>query len=735
MCNKRGVKFLLVCVTLSGAYGIDWTNSTLPTSITLNGGQRNDSVSSIKSPQGWQMTTIGLNRNPRLSISGTAGSQYALTIKDTTTTFYSGGFSVASGIQSAIMSAHTLAIQSGSVSVGNGATFSVISSGTTINPQGSEYGGESKVRFSRGSSLELAQNAKVDFSNAKFFIHDGSTNLSQGANLTISATTIRFQNSIVSNGGSVNLTGNVYNVGYSGSIQSNSVSNFTLNGGSVTITGNFYNGIESKDMSVDTTGNVLFNAFDPAFGGGGNLVITNGGTMSVTGTLISQMGGDSIQGGGMYNPRNSTISIYGGTLQVGTLRNNSGSTLTFGIQNGAMGKLAGNLANNGGSVVVDFSGANDGQTYQFITGTTGGANITYTNADFANITLNGGNATYNLDSTKVNAFMQRLVGNERAIFEVNKAVLGNHIYSSGSSEQIKQYISNTNQSINDIINAPFSALFSLKNANANFVDSKGGGAGENLKVGVISSKFLAGNHGNNVGTLIGVQVGSKMLNTTFSVSYGKANIEHTNSAQSITHTSHNIMLRATQTIELSQTINFLLGGAYFSSFGEVNRHNTFVQSRTNTSQDMSIIQIDSLLLKTFSMGERIAFAPYAGLHHYVYSIEAFKENASNALQTQTNSFYALGVGIGIKGNYSLDGYNIFGKVHYEVITMEENKNIKVLYGTQSLTYALPLYNTLNITLGGSFTMANNTFIDVGGFFVDYGINNIIGLNASLRKEF
>ncbi len=252
---------------------------------------------------------------------------------------------------------------------------------------------------------------------------------------------------------------------------------------------------------------------------------------------------------------------------------------------------------------------------------------------------------------------------------------------------------------------------------------------------MISSKFLAGNHGNNVGTLIGVQVDSKMLNTTFSVSYGKANIEHTNSAQSITHTSHNIMLRATQTIELSQAINFLLGGAYFSSFGEVSRHNTFVQSRTNTSQDMSIIQIDSLLFKTFSMGERIAFTPYAGLHHYVYSIEAFKENASNALQTHTNSFYALGVGIGIKGNYSLNGYNIFGKVHYEVMTMEENKNIKVLYGAQSLTYALPLYNTLNISLGGSFTMANNIFIDVGGFFVDYGINNTIGLNASLRKEF
>ena len=307
-------------------------------------------------------------------------------------------------VEAALTSIHTLAIESSSVSVGSGASFSVISSGNTINPQGSEYGGESKVRFARGTSLNLAQNARANFSNANFFIHDGSTAISQGANLTISATkAIRFQNEFINNGGSVNLTGSVYNVGYSSSIWENSVSTFTINGGSVSITGDFYNGAESKDMSVDSTGSVAggFNARDSAFGGGGNLFI-NGGSMSVSGTLISQMGGDSLNGGGISNPRNSSISIYGGTLSAtGGVQNKAGSTLTIGALNGVMGKIQGNVTNSG-QIIIDAQGASGG-THQFITGTLKtGSNISLINGntEFATSSLQNQNKTLtvNLDT-------------------------------------------------------------------------------------------------------------------------------------------------------------------------------------------------------------------------------------------------------------------------------------------------------------------------------------------------
>ncbi len=360
---------LLICVNV--AHCLDYTDYNLPSNISLNGGLREDTITSSKG--NGQATTIGYGRNPHLSISGVAGSQYELRVLDTTTTFYSGGFSIGNGIESALTSIHTLAIERGSVGIGSGASFSVISSGTTIDAQGSDYGGESKVRFARGTSLSLAQNASAEFSNANFFIHDGSTTLSQNANLTISATkAIRFQNEFTNNGGRATLNGSVYNVGGSVGIQ-NTISNFTLNGGSVSVVGNFYNGLESKDMSVDSTGSVAggFNTFDAQFGGGGNLTI-NGGSMSVSGTLISQLGGSSIRDGGIYDPKPSTISIYGGTLSAtGGVQNLSGSTLTIGALSGVMGKIQGSVTNTG-EIIINAAGANAGN-HELITGTlTGG---------------------------------------------------------------------------------------------------------------------------------------------------------------------------------------------------------------------------------------------------------------------------------------------------------------------------------------------------------------------------
>lgn len=729
MRSLRTIGLLFSCVTTS-VFSIDYTDSTLPSTITLNGGQRQDTITSTQSPQGWQATTIGYNRNLHLSISGSAGSQYALQVRDDTTTFFLSGVSVSSGISATLTSAHTLAIQGGSVNVGSGASFSVISSGNTINAQGSEYGGESKVRFSRNSSLSLAQNASANFSNAKFFIHDGSTLLAQGANLTVSASTIRFQNTLTNNGGSANLTGNVYNVGGTVGVRNdNTTANFTINdGGSVVVNGNFYNGVESNNMSVDNTGGGLLNAFDPAFGGGGNLII-NGGNMRVTGSLISQQGGTSINGGGISNPQNSSISIYGGTLQVGTLQNLAGSTVTFGIKNGVMGKLTGSLTNNGGDVVVDFTGASDGQTYQFITGSISGANILYRNADLATITTNGGSATYNLDSTKINAFVAGLVGNERAIFEANKAIIGDAIYSSGSSTQLKTYMQDTNQSINDIINAPFGAFVSLKSTQANFLDSK-----ENLSVGLIGLGLLAGNLGKNSGTLFGLQARYVTSAMTLSAAYGKASLEHSNTAQSITHTSHNILLNAKTELPISANTKLALKAQYFTSIGNFNRNNTLLSTKTNASQELRIVEIDSEIFRVIQIQERIEITPYGGARHYIYALGKSKEDNLNALEIQEDNFYVLGLGFGIAGKYAFNNYTLFGKLDYEIIATE-SRDIKVVYGTQNLTYALPLHNTLNVALGGSFALRSNTFVDVSGFFVNYSIANTIGLNASLKMEF
>ena len=81
-----------------------------------------------------------------------------------------------------------------------------------------------------------------------------------------------------------------------------------------------------------------------------------------------------MNGGGLYDPKDSTISIRGATLIVGGgLENRQGSTITFGIgNNGQMGKLQGNLTNQNGVVNVDTKGANLDTPYQIITGSTSG---------------------------------------------------------------------------------------------------------------------------------------------------------------------------------------------------------------------------------------------------------------------------------------------------------------------------------------------------------------------------
>ena len=74
-----------------------------------------------------------------------------------------------------------------------------------------------------------------------------------------------------------------------------------------------------------------------------------------------------MSGGG----KNSSISLYGGILNATNVENRAGSTLTFGALKGTMGKIVGNVTNNG-NIIINAAGANAG-THTLITGTlTGG---------------------------------------------------------------------------------------------------------------------------------------------------------------------------------------------------------------------------------------------------------------------------------------------------------------------------------------------------------------------------
>lgn len=735
-------------------YAANYTDYNLPSNIWLNGGQRQDTITSTKSPQGWQMTTIGLSRNPHISINGTAGSQYALQVQDTTTTFYSSGFSVGSGISAALMSAHTLAIQSGSVSVGSGATFSVISSGTTINAQGSEYGGESKVRFASGSALNLAQNASASFSNAKFFIHSGSTTISQGANLTISATTIRFQNSFQNNGGSANLTGSVYNVGYPINIRENSVSTFTINGGRVSVNGNFYNGIVSNNMSVDNTGGGWFNAFDPAFGGGGNLII-NGGNMSVNGTLISQQGGDYINGGGISNPRNSSISIYGGTLSA-SVQNKSGSTLTIGALNGVMGKIQGNVTNSG-QIIIDAQGANEG-SHQFITGTLTGSNISLRNGntEFATSNLQGSTLTVKLNNDKITSFTSSLESNQKSTLNA----LGNQIYTTNgaTSPRLTQSTDLLNQSAFTLLSTPFSLIATLK-SNLSYPVSYTSRAGKINKTNSLEVGFIGGilqSSGKVSGGSGGIRLGytrdfasyfgdySLEINAGYVYSATKDSATSTLLSYSSSLTSHTAgaeaIFSSTLTRDNRLWLKFGLGG--FMTFIDSSREvdTTLLRANPSLKSSLSLYQValdSSVGYEVVRLSNFIA-TPYLGLHQSVNILPSFAESSGQSntpqstsitLKTQGYKAYHLGLIVGLEAQLRLkerafgverDLKNaeskkgvLLGKIEYEYLAFSSQKSIEFAYPSGDfISFGTPHSHKVRGTLGFQKDFTNGITLGV-----------------------
>ncbi|TQR53080.1 hypothetical protein, partial [Campylobacter troglodytis] len=356
--------------------------------------QRTDTAISLPARPSYDMTTFNCrsggsgdcNVRTSLSIQGASGAKYTLQINDKTTTFFANSLSLSSGANVLLNGFHTISFERGAtVSVGEGSSLVISNSGSTqINAQGSEYGGLTKVRFSPDVNLNLSSNSSVDISNIIFFSSQGGVNLGSNSRLNIQAPIIRFEKSFTNNGGTANFTTGlndsqvkvgVYNV------ENDGVANFTQNGGTTTINGHFYNG----GQTVADGG--AFGVQDPVAKGGGNLVL-NGGTMSVTGKLISQ-------GDGLSTFQSSSISIYGATLIVGGgLQNKEGSTITFGIgSNSQMGQFQGALQNENGVVAVDIKGMNAGQSYQIIKGTASGlsgVSLVGANSQYFTATYNSG---------------------------------------------------------------------------------------------------------------------------------------------------------------------------------------------------------------------------------------------------------------------------------------------------------------------------------------------------------
>ena len=369
--------FIFFGIFVNGVYAVDYTGS-LPPSLTLPSGT-NENSKAIASCNSWDCIFGNESGSFTYSTSGAGSSTLTLTatippnttsVKTDTPFYYS-----------------TLTINSGSNLVLSG--FSSLTIGNSINING---GSLSFSNNTATSGFGMRANGRVTLNNARFEIKAGVfTNYGTITASNQSAIVLTSRGNYTNNYGTITNENSTVTVQYdlwnlgqkSGGASPSSIATITNNGGTITIGGNLYNGGQNSSSGVYYC--------QVGFCGGGNLII-NGGSVKVGGQLISQQ----------MDGQASSISIYGGTLEVGQgLQNKQGSTLTFGVLGGTMGKLQGSLTNSG-TVVVDMNGVALNTSYQIITGAITGLdkdNIKVQHNNIAFLFVNYNNGTISLNTT------------------------------------------------------------------------------------------------------------------------------------------------------------------------------------------------------------------------------------------------------------------------------------------------------------------------------------------------
>ncbi|MBR2494529.1 hypothetical protein [Helicobacter sp.] len=389
------------------------------------------------------------------SVKGASNATYTLSANDKTTHFQNVGLRLTNEAKVELIGYHTLSFDNGNSLIldSNSNLYVTLSDKPLINPQASEYGGASKVRFGEHSKLFLAQNSQASFTQLQFFIHDGEMLVENGASLSIEADkAIRFQHKLQNNGGTLTLKGNIYNVGNTRGLIPNdytTTAQFVSHNGTIIIDGNFYNGGQT-DKGVDSSGGSSgLNPFDPAFGGGGDIILY-GSTMSVSGELISQQGGVFIIGGDLLKPKDSSIKLYGSVLEAQKgIQNKQTSTIIFGAYNGKLGQIKGDITNDG-AILVDFKGLTLGK-HTFIQGTStnqGTLSLAQAQHDFLTVALIDSNTALNITRKEdaIRAFHNTL-GADAPILQAldsvfERADMGS-IYTYGGKESLSVLVSDT----------------------------------------------------------------------------------------------------------------------------------------------------------------------------------------------------------------------------------------------------------------------------------------------------
>ncbi|WP_334097116.1 hypothetical protein [Helicobacter typhlonius] len=313
-----------------------------------------------------------------------------------------GGFHIGTQSKLTIEDFHTLAVQRGLVLDENATLEVILQKGQRI--PASEYGPSSKVYIGTANDLYLGNGSTLNVSNGDYFIANSKTIVGNNTRLIVDTGIIRFHNAIQNNG-SIELSGKVENTGYQSAGKTDLTLSSVVNYGTINITGDFQNG-------GNPTADGIFDVANP---GAGNL-INYGGTITISGKLTNNQALNHYM-----QTRGSSVQIYGGSIIVrGGMENNAGNTLIFGAYNGVLGKLEGNLVNQG-KVQVNIAGANLG-SHQLITGSvTGNTNFEIlTNgrkSEFINTTMQGNSLSIQKNTAAINNFLSSVSKTQNQILD------------------------------------------------------------------------------------------------------------------------------------------------------------------------------------------------------------------------------------------------------------------------------------------------------------------------------
>ena len=737
--------FIFFGIFVNGVYAVDYTGN-LPSNITLAGGtsqtskataicNKNDctfgSGSFSYTTSGSGVSNLILNATLPTSVPSSA---------ETTIKFYVNSATINPNSNLILNNFNSILLEN-TIRINNASlTFNADTTSTT-----------SSFQIGTSASVTLTNNATLNvISNG--FLNQNKVTVSNST-LVITGNDIRSYNEMTNNSGTITINGNFYNVGQKqvGLDSPSSVANLTNNGGTITITGSVLNGGQLYSNILCQVG----------FCGGGNLII-NGGSVKVSGQLISQQ----------MDGQASTIKIYGGTLEVGnTLYNKQGSTLIFGLLNGTMGVLKGSLNNQNGVVKVDIKGVSGAGTYKIITGSVTGLNdsevvffnnpnptfltATYSNGSVS-ITQTGGGSppspspdpTPSPDTpSKFDEYKNTLNANEKGILGSLSAKFGGDFPLLTNVANVEAAIDDTNKAIKDsviaspkgMINAfkgdtllaPFGKGFETKRLAATELIRFDNGR----RVKAIQAKPSRDFYLSPVGAVLkandtsgyvaGFTLGTnyKMQNFTnrvyLSYAYGAARQDL---ATQSTDTKAHLFQIGTMSrykldiLETDINANFLLG--------DFKINNEWQEALLSSTSKFANYQLGFGLTAGARLGERLSIKPFAGIQNYLEMQEGFISVLG--FESKSYNAYILDGILGVEGHYKFNEFaSVYGKFSFESRLYNSHKHLFLRVGSNELEYENKGYdNAINAHLGTQILTYGRFKLDIEGLFRHYntGLN-------------